>query len=280
MKTAILTWPEGRHKVVTFSYDDGKAADRRLVALFNDHGLKGTFHLNAGLLGEGERLGADEVRRLYAGHEIAAHTWNHPTIARCPLDQVALQVLEDRRGLEPLAGRPVSGFSYPNGSVDPAIVRLLPDLGVRYARMVGNSHSFALPDDPWRWVSTCHHNQGLADRTTEFLAHAKSQYLIWFSVWGHSYEFDRDNNWAVIEDACQRLGDDPGVWSATCLEAFDYLEAGRRVRFSTDLSQAENPNAIALWFTIDGQLVKLVPGSNSAAMSSWWAKNDTSPRST
>lgn len=261
MKTAVLTWPEGRHKVVTFSYDDGKTADRRLVALFNDHGLKGTFHLNAGLLGQGDRLGADEVSRLYAGHEVAAHTWNHPTIARCPLDQVALQILEDRRGLEPLADRPVAGFSYPNGSVDPAIARLLPDLGLRYARVVGATSTFALPEDPWRWVSTCHHNQGLAEKTAEFLAHAKSQYLLWFSVWGHSYEFDKDDNWSVIEEACRRLADKT-VWSATCLEVFDYLDASRRVRFSADLSRAENPSAIVLWFSLDGQIVPLVPGLN------------------
>lgn len=262
MKTAVLTWPEGRHKAVTFSYDDGRTADRRLVALFNEHRLKGTFHLNAGLLGLDDRLAADEVPRLYAGHEVAAHTWNHPTIARCPLDQVALQVLEDRRGLEPLAGHPVSGFSYPNGSVDPAIAGLLPDLGLRYARMVGSTGGFGLPEDPFRWVSTCHHNTELVRRTDEFLAHAKSQYLIWFSVWGHSYEFDRDDNWSLIEGVCQRLGGQSDVWSATCLEAFDYLEAGRRVRFSLDLRWAENPNAQPVWFFVDRTLVRLAPGVN------------------
>lgn len=261
MKTAVLTWPEGRHKVVTFSYDDGKEADRRLVDIFNRHGLRGTFHLNAGLLGQPERLGEDEVRTLYHGHEIAAHTWSHPTIARCPLDQVALQVLEDRRGLEPLAGKPIAGFSYPNGSVDPAIARMLPDLGLRYGRMVGSTQTFALPDDPFHWVSSCHHNTRLLELTDEFLAHQKSQYLIWFAVWGHSYEFDRDNNWELIEAACAKLGR-PDIWSATCLEAFDYLEAGRRVRFTLDLSRADNPAAFPIWFQVGGRLVKLEPGLN------------------
>lgn len=259
MKTIHITWPGGRHKAVTFSYDDGKVQDRRLVGLFNKHHLKGTFHLNSGLLGQGDRIGADEARSLYQGHEVAAHTWGHPTIARSPLDQVALQVLEDRRGLEPLAGRPVAGFSYPNGSLDPAIAALLPSLGLRYARMVGGTGTFAIPDDPMRWVSTCHHNKGLADRTDEFLAHAKSQYLIWFSVWGHSYEFDNDGNWNVIEDACRRLSRDD-IWSATCLEAFDYLDAGQRARFSADLRWAENPSSVDLWYVIDGTVVRLPPG--------------------
>lgn len=258
MKNLHLTWPQGRHKVVTFSYDDGKDQDRRLVALFNAHGLKGTFHLNAGMLGTPGRLDADEVATLYAGHEVAAHSWSHPTLARSPLDQGALQILEDRRGLEPLAGRPVAGLAYPNGSVSPALARLLPDLGIRYARMVGGTGTFALPDDPWHWVCTCHHRD-LLPRVDEFLAHAKSQYLIWLSVWGHSYEFD-DGTWQVIEEACARLGGRGDVWSATCLEVFDYLEASRRVRFSVDLTQAENPNAFALWYTMDGELVEIPPG--------------------
>ena len=36
------------------SYDDGKHEDRRLVELFNKHGIKGTFNLNGGLEGDPE----------------------------------------------------------------------------------------------------------------------------------------------------------------------------------------------------------------------------------
>lgn len=262
MRNASIAWPGGRHKVVTFSYDDGVLFDRRLVELLNAHHLKGTFHVNAGLFDRADRLPPTELKGLFAGHEVAGHTWSHPTIARLPLDQVALQILEDRRGLERLVGYPVNGFSYPNGSLSDAIVGLLPGLGIRYARKVGGTGTFDLPEDPYRWVSTCHHNQGLVEKTKEFLAHAKSQYLIWFSVWGHSYEFDRDGNWHVIEEACQLLGRDD-VWSATCLEAFDYLEAARRVRFGVDLTFAVNPAHHDVWYSVDGQAIRLAPGYNS-----------------
>lgn len=262
MKNASIAWPGGRHKLVTFSYDDGTVSDRRLVQVFNENHLKGTFHINAGLFERPDRLPPSEVNALYRGHEVAGHTWTHPTIARLPLDQVALQVLEDRRGLESLVGYPVNGFSYPNGSLSDGIVALLPGLGIRYARKVGGTGSFELPDDPYRWVSTCHHNNGLLERTNEFLAHAKSQYLIWFSVWGHSYEFDRDQNWSLIEDVCRQLGGRDDVWSATCLEAFDYLEAARRVRFGVDLTFALNPASHDVWFTLDGKVICLKPGMN------------------
>ena len=49
LRNIYTTFPGGKHKVLTLSYDDGKITDRRLVELFNKHGLKGTFNVNAGL---------------------------------------------------------------------------------------------------------------------------------------------------------------------------------------------------------------------------------------
>ena len=45
-------YPDGKPKALTFSYDDGEHYDRRLVGIFNEYGLKGTFHLNSGNLGK------------------------------------------------------------------------------------------------------------------------------------------------------------------------------------------------------------------------------------
>ena len=40
----------------------------------------------------------------------------HPTIERCPLVEVAQELLEDRKGLEKWTGQIVRGLAYPNGS--------------------------------------------------------------------------------------------------------------------------------------------------------------------
>ena len=47
-----LLWPEGRRKAFTVSYDDGVTQDIRLIELLNRYGIKGTFNLNSGLLGQ------------------------------------------------------------------------------------------------------------------------------------------------------------------------------------------------------------------------------------
>lgn len=109
MKNIYICFPEGKHKVLTMSFDDGRLEDRRLVDIFNRYGIKGTFHVNSAIRDE-KRVPVSEYRELYKGHEVSCHTCTHPTIARCPMEQVVSQILEDRRNLEAAVGYPVRGF--------------------------------------------------------------------------------------------------------------------------------------------------------------------------
>lgn len=49
-------------KWMTFSFDDGTVQDRRLVALLDQYGLKGTFNLNSGLLARSTTLSSKAFR--------------------------------------------------------------------------------------------------------------------------------------------------------------------------------------------------------------------------
>ena len=69
-----------------------------------------------------------------------------------------------------------------------------------YARVVETVPDFSLPKDPLEWHATCHHNDPKLMEYAEFFADfKKSQYLKLMYVWGHSYEFDNNDNWDVIE---------------------------------------------------------------------------------
>jgi peptidoglycan/xylan/chitin deacetylase (PgdA/CDA1 family) len=253
-------FPGGKHKVLTMSYDDGKQTDRRLVALFNRCGIKGTFHLNAGLMHLEERIPAAEIPALYRGHEVSAHTFTHPTISRCPLDQVAQQVIEDRKALEAIVGYPVRGMSYPNGSYSQQIMELLPHLGVEYSRIVGNSDRFAMPENWFAWEATCHHNHNLMTLARQFAALDKTQYFYMMDVWGHSYEFDNDNNWELIEEFCRFIGGREDIWYATHIEIVDYLKTLANLKFSAAGHIVYNPAAFPAWISVDGHIVKLPGG--------------------
>lgn len=261
MKTIYWCFPAGRHKALLLSYDDGKMADHRLVETLNRHGLRGTFHLNAGKFGRDGRVARAEAATLYAGHEISAHSYTHPTLTRMPREAVLSQLLEDRRALESITGCPVRGMSYPNGAVDVNLAALLPQLGLEYGRTTETNGRFGLPENLLRWPATCHHNDRLLERAGEFNALNKQHMLYLFHVWGHSYEFDNDNNWEVIEAFAAEMGGRPEIWYATHIDLVDYLCAARALQFTVNCDKVKNPSAIPVSISVDGQCVEVAPGA-------------------
>lgn len=258
--TIEMTFPEGKRKVLTLSYDDGVNADRRLVELLNRCGMKGTFHLNSGLLGMGGRIPGDEIAELYSGHEISAHTVSHPRLAQCPKEQIVHEIVQDRIELESLVRYPVRGMSYPNGSFNRTVKEMLPYFGIEYARGTRSTGEFSMPDDWLEWRPTCHHNQNLLGLTESFLEPRKSRQLFMMYVWGHSYEFENDNSWNLIETFCERAGNRDDIWYATNIEIFDYVRSFKRLRFSASRSFVYNPSASPVWISVNGETVEIGGG--------------------
>ena len=261
LSIVTVTFPQGKHKVVTLSYDDGTAADKRLIQILNKNGIKGTFHLNSGLLGVGNRIHKDEIAQLYHGHEVAAHTVTHPTIARSPKEQIVEEIIEDRKDLEDIVGYPVRGFSYPNGSYNLTIKEILPHLGIEYARTVNSTGNFGMPDDFMEWNPTCHHNHDLMKKAEDFAELTKTQYLYMLYVWGHSYEFDNDNNWELMEGFSEFIGNREDIWYATNIEIIDYLNTFRNLKFSASSQFVYNPSYTSVWLNIDGDIIEVKGGT-------------------
>lgn len=262
MRIQLNCFPGGLCKAVTMSYDDGVVDDRRLVELFNRYGLKGTFHLNSGLMDDSRHVPADEIKTLYAGHEVSAHSVTHPFLDKVPPERVVMELMEDRRNLERLVGYPVRGMSYPFGTYNDAVVSALPTLGIEYARTTRSTGTFDLPDNPLLWGPTCHH-KSVKEYAEKFVTEQQLPNKIKLRllyVWGHSYEFDRDNNWIVIEDACRLLSAQDDIWFATNAQIIGYMNALRRLQFSVDGTIVHNPSAIPVWVRADATPVELAPG--------------------
>ena len=270
LRNIYTQFPEGKHKVLTLSYDDGKIPDKRLLDILNEHGIRGTFNLNSGLEKNkfknayDERIPCDEYKKLYKGHEVACHTVTHPTIARSPKEQMVLQVIEDRRALEKIMGYTVRGLAYPNGSVDDNVVDVLKACGIRYGRTVNSTHGFGMPEDFLRWNPTCHHaDSSLDDLCKEFIKNHKTQYQYMFYLWGHSYEFERDDNWKIIEKFSKKIENKSDIWYATNIEIVDYLDAASRVQVAVDGTFAYNPNAKSVWIEVDKKSIELKGGKTT-----------------
>lgn len=253
-------YPEGKHKAMTFSYDDGRDYDLRLAKIFDFSGIKGTFHLNAGAIGKKGHLTADEVKTALAAHEVSCHTFTHPYSTAIPAEQLTAEISQDRLVLEGICGYPIRGMSYPFGSYNDTVIAHLKALGMHYARTVDETGKFSLPADFMRWHPTCHHNDPLLFELLEkFKKTAKP--LALFYIWGHSYEFPQDNNWERIERFCTEAADDPDVWYATNVEIYDYVTALRALSFSQDCTMVYNPTATDVWISADGKPARIAAGA-------------------
>ncbi len=258
-KRTFFLFPEGRLKALTMSYDDGTVDDRRLVDIFNRHGIKGTFHLNSSLLGKGNHVQLDEVAELYRGHEISCHGCLHAGLNQISREEIVRDMWEDRQALEKLAGYPVRGMSYANGRFNRESVETLRGLGFVYGRTTLSTAKFDIPDDFLTWHPTCHHSHDLPVKLESF---KQQKYLLSLMyVWGHSFEFERRNNWELIEDFCAAASGDEKVWYATNIEIYDYLTAARRLEYSADCRIVKNPNAVPIWLGMNNDtVIKIAPG--------------------
>lgn len=237
-------FPEGKKKALTFSYDDGAKPDERLIEIFNRHNMKATFNLNAARYQEEPEKNAAYLKQLYAGHEIACHGKTHPFFERITQMSLVEDILEDRRMLEELTGRIVNGMAYPYGTYDSNVLQTLRSLGIVYSRTVKSTGKFGFPDDFLEWNPTCHHRENIAELADRLLA---TPYLSLCYVWGHSFEFDRNNDWHIIEDFCAKLADKEDIWYATNMEIHDYITAFRRLVTSADSHIVRNPSAQTVW---------------------------------
>jgi len=268
MKTVSLRFPGGKSRAFTLSYDDGVLQDRQLLAIVNRHALKGTFNLNSGVFGESSgplhtRLPEEEIDGLYAGQELGGHGLRHLSLTETPAPTAAWDILEDKRRLEKHAGGPMCVYAYPYGHVSDAGVRMLRTAGYGAARTVVSTHGFDLPADFLRWDPTCHHaDPALMELTDCFLGEDVIPRPKLFYVWGHSYEFERDGNWKIIEDLCAAV--DAGrdrVWCCTNGELYRYATAFRALEFSVDGDRVFNPSALEIWLGDGERVFSVSPGA-------------------
>jgi len=84
MNIQFNCFPNGNKIALTLSFDDGRIHDRRLISILNQYGLKGTLHLNSGFFGLDSYINKSEIKELYQGHEVSAHSLTRPHLTQIP----------------------------------------------------------------------------------------------------------------------------------------------------------------------------------------------------
>lgn len=272
-----IRFPDGKTKAVTFSYDDGCDSDIKMAQTLTSYGLKGTFNLNSFEMRKGGALTPEKVKSLILdkGHEVAVHgAWHRAQGSLRPIEGIK-DILDCRLELEGLFGRIIRGMAYPdfgirkflNGSSYEMIKNYLTELDIAYSRTLGEDNNrFELPSDWHVWTPTAHHdNPELMNYIDEFLNIKFEELRSDFDsrllyIWGHSYEFERKNNWERLTQICEKISGKDDIWYATNIEIYDYVNAFRSLRYSADGNIIYNPTLYKIWLSADTEVYSIDSG--------------------
>ena len=187
-------------KYFTVSFDDGLEQDKKTLEAMRKYGIKGTFNLNSGLLGQkgdikymgkygmanvekgqrkrgfwkfadSDRIPTDEIRQVYAGMELCTHSVHHVDLSKLNGEELASELVPDREALQLLKN---NGFLYARGVMSEKAKR-----------------NFAFPENPLNFKPTCWHIEGDIEMLLDqFIAAEPTDGDMLFYLWGHGYEFD------------------------------------------------------------------------------------------
>ena len=277
MSYCFLRFPGGKLKAVTLSYDDGVKADLRLAKMLDEYGVKCTFNLNCAF-DRPSKMTEDEVREniLAKGHEIAVHGERHMAPGVVQPHLAIRDVQRCREELEGRFGIFVRGMAYPDSGITKMhggnsyeeIRGYLKSLGIVYSRTLGADHNrFLLPEDFLAWMPNAHHrNPKLMEYVESFVSVKESElysarrHPMVFYLWGHSYEFDNNDNWYVMENFLKAISGKDDTWYATNMEIYEYVTAFNSLVFSADGTKIYNPTLKTIWMDIGTVLYKIEPG--------------------
>lgn len=278
MKSVFMRYPGGKAKAATFSYDDGVVQDKRLAEIFDKYGIKATFNFNNIRPGR-HSYSKEEIQEYFLskGHEIAVHGAHHRANGHTRTIEGIKEVLDCRLELEERCDSIIRGMAYPDTGINlmgnfgtyEQIKNYLTELDIAYARTLGGDNdSFMLPQDFHAWMPTAHHkNPQIMEYIDKFLSMDLSDKTYYAKrvprllyIWGHSYEFDKDNNWELMEEICSKLAHNDEIWYATNIEIYDYVQAYKSLRYSANGRKVYNPTLYTIWLDVDAKLFSVKPG--------------------
>ena len=270
MQHRHLRFPGGKPKAFTMSYDDGWAQDKRFSDIITKYGIKSTFNIISRDIGKEKILTKEEIKEyiIDRGHEIAVHGAEHRANGLQRAIGGIQDILNCRLELEKEFGLIVRGMAYAysgitvfnNGNSYEKIKSYLTDLDIAYSRtLFGDNDDFYLPTDWLNWVPNTHHQGPNAMEYVEkFVNLEMPKCIAWrmprlLFVWGHTYEFDNNNNWDRLEKICQMISSQDDIWCATNMEIYDYVMAYNSLVYSADETKIYNPTLKTIWLEIDGK---------------------------
>jgi peptidoglycan/xylan/chitin deacetylase (PgdA/CDA1 family) len=221
--------------IVTTSWDDGHLLDLKLATLLKKYALKGTFYVSPKNreFASKDLLSDTEIKELSSDFEIGAHTMTHPRLSTLSVIDAYKEIIESKRYVEQVVGKPVVSFCYPGGDYTKKNVEQVREAGFRLGRTVrrfffgpiknpfetGTSvHAYNHWSDVWDIAVFSHfhplrfwryyrHWDELAKAMFDRIAISGGI----FHLWGHSWEIEKNHHWSALENVFRHISRRTGV---------------------------------------------------------------------
>ena len=203
-----------------------------------------------------KRLSTDVVKSLYAGHEVASHTLNHPYMHGLSKEGVMWELSQDKRNLEAMFGEGIKGFAVPFDHYSDLIEECVKECGFTYGRISEMSDSFRPQSDYYRWKATVFHCEECLEELTRQFVETEEE-LALYQIVGHSYDLDTENMWERIENIFRIISEQDDVLPMTMIEIVEYLKAMERAEITEE--HVWNHSEIPLWFEINDKECQVNP---------------------
>jgi len=184
-------------------------------------------------------------------------------------------VVEDRKELERLMGYPVRGMAYPFGNTNEVVVDAIKGLGIEYARTVGDTYDFTIPENFLKWHPSIHQfakayfEQDKPENDKKELEKfyklindfIGTKELALLDVWGHSWEMsDNQSKWNETEKFFKLVANNAAIHYTTQIDLVEYINAFRNLKFSVEKNMVTNFSALTIFFKKGGKSYSISPG--------------------
>ena len=65
------------------------------------------------------------------------------------------------------------------------------------------------------------------------------------------FEFTKNDNWNIMEEFCEMIGNRDDIWYATNIQIVDYNKVYDRLLFAADNTFVYNPSAASAWMKVN-----------------------------
>ncbi|MBU1862626.1 MAG: polysaccharide deacetylase family protein [Candidatus Omnitrophica bacterium] len=237
-------------KIITTSWDDGHPLDIKLAGVLKKHNIRGTFYIPQTNAGD-PVLHKSEIQALAQDFEVGGHTYSHAPLPK--LDGIVLrdEIKTGKKYIDDIVGRETRSFCLPMGLYNKRVIDEVINAGYSFARtttlfQTRCGHPQLMHTTVQLYTHTRHTmirhclKRGMLQPFIDnaffikpcTITHLVKRYLSIidadggiFHLWGHSWEIEKYNLWAELEEVCSVLNKRNEFNKLTNGETWDHIHA-------------------------------------------------------